>query len=201
MKITKIAKMGKEDKFAVFIDDNLKLIISGETLLSSGINIGQNLDDNKLKELEFSAASNDLYNKALVYISRRLKSEGEIKQYLKNKNAEPIQIKQIVHRLKELDLINDDNYVRAYIHDKTLQTPASKRKIAYELRKKQIAEEVIERSLSNDLISDQESLASLIEQKRRQTKYQDDLKLMQYLVRNGFNYSDVKEAIKKYSQI
>ena len=45
-------------------------------------------------------------------------------------------------------------------------------------------------------MSDEDSLNKLIEMKRRQTKYQDDLKLMQYLVRNGFNYSDVKKALK-----
>jgi SOS response regulatory protein OraA/RecX len=81
-----------------------------------------------------------------------------------------------------------------------LNSPASKRKITYELRKKQIAEEVIERSLNNDQISDIDSLLKMIEIKRRQTKFHDDLKLMQYLVRIGFNYADVKDALKQHKE-
>ncbi|HEY4964351.1 MAG TPA: RecX family transcriptional regulator [Candidatus Saccharimonadales bacterium] len=201
MKITKIAKMGKEDKFAVFIDDKLNLIISGESLLSSGINVGQKLTDNDLKSIDNLTKTNDLYSRTLKYISLRIKSEGEVKQYLKRKSASDDQIKTIISRLKRLDLINDEMFVRAYIHDRMLQSPSSKRKITFELRKKQIAESVIEQSLKNDQISDIDSLNKLIESKRRQSKYADDLKLMQYLVRVGFNYSDVKEAIKNSKKV
>jgi SOS response regulatory protein OraA/RecX len=66
----------------------------------------------------------------------------------------------------------------------------------YELKKKQIALDIIERSLNNDQISDTDSLEKIIQQKRQIPKYQDNLKLMQYLVRIGFNYQDVKEALK-----
>jgi regulatory protein len=198
VKITKIAKMGKEDKFAVFIDDKLKLIINGESLLSSGINVGQNLTESKLSEIDSLTKSNELYSRAIKYISIRMRSEGEVKQYLKRKSATDEQARKVIAKLKALDLINDENYVRAYIHDKLLQSPASKRKLTYEIRKKQIAESVIEQSLKNDQISDIESLNKLIEIKRRQSKYHDDLKLMQYLVRVGFNYSDVKDAIKNH---
>ena len=94
-----------------------------------------------------------------------------------------------------MNLIDDERFVEAFIHDKLLVTPASKRKLSYELKKKHIAEDIISRSLNNDQISDEESLKKLIEMKRRQPKYQDDLKLMQYLVRNGFNYGDVKKSL------
>jgi SOS response regulatory protein OraA/RecX len=36
----------------------------------------------------------------------------------------------------------------------------------------------------------------VIERKRRQTKYQDDTKLMQYLARQGFGYDDIKSALQ-----
>jgi regulatory protein len=196
MKITKIAKMGKEDKFAVFVDDKLNMVINGEALLASGINIGQNLTQDELNSLNTSSQTNKLQTKALKYISIRIRSEGEMRQYLKRKAAKPEQITEIIKKLKNLDLINDQNYVRAYIHDRTLQTPSSKRKITYELRKKQIAEQVIEKSLQNEMISDLDSLKKMIVIKRRQPKFKDDLKLMQYLVRIGFNYSDVKQALQ-----
>ena len=201
MKITKIAKIGKQDKFAVFIDDKLNLFLSGQALLDSGFSVGTALSSDDLTKLSTRVLSDKFYSKSLKYISLRVRSEGELKQYLKRKGATSDQIAAIVKKLIKLDLINDDNFARAYIHDRMLVSPSSKRKITYELRKKQIAEEVIERSLSNDQISDLDSLARMIEIKRRQLKFRDDLKLMQYLVRIGFNYSDVKDALKQTKQI
>ena len=42
-----------------------------------------------------------------------------------------------------------------------------------------------------------EVLKELIERKRKQTKYKDDLKLMQYLTRQGFSYDHIKTALNK----
>lgn len=197
MKITRIAKMGKEDKFAVFVDDKLALVLAGQSVLDSGLTVSMTLNSNDIKKLTDQSANNKFYNLSLKYINLRIRSEGELRQYLKRKGADGEQINLVVDKLTGLDLINDDKFALAFIHDRTLNTPASKRKITYELRKKQIAEEVIEKSLSNDQISDMDSLLKMIEIKRRQTKFKDDLKLMQYLVRIGFNYSDVKDALKQ----
>jgi regulatory protein len=195
MKITNIAKMGSEDKFAIFVDDTLKIILSGQSILDLGINIGKTVTEEEIKSADSYSANEKLYNMTLKYINLRLRSENELRQYLKRKNASPDQIKQIVERLTKLGLINDEYYVKAFIHDKLLMRPASKRKIIYELRKKKVSEEIIQASLDNDQINDQENLKRTIEIKRNQSKYKDDLKLMQYLVRNGYNYSDVKQAI------
>lgn len=195
MQITRIAKVGKEDKFAVFLDGTLKLFLSGQSILDLGLNVGQKMADEKVQEIKNLSKDDELYLKALKYLNVRLRSDDEIRQYLKRKGATPSQQKVIVAKLKKMSLIDDERFVEAFIHDKLLVSPASKRKIAYELKKKHIAEDIISRSLNNDQISDEENLNKLIEIKRRQSKYQDDLKLMQYLVRNGFNYGDVKRAL------
>lgn len=195
MKITRIAKVGTEDKFAIFLDGTLKLFLSGQSILKLGLNVGQEMSEAKVKEIKSLSANDELYLKALKYLSVRLRSEDELRQYLKRKEASTDQQKAVVLRLKKMGLIDDEKFVEAFIHDKLLASPASKRKIAYELKKKHIASDIIARSLNNDQISDQENLTKLIEIKRRQTKYQDELKLMQYLVRNGFNYGDVKKAL------
>ena len=66
----------------------------------------------------------------------------------------------------------------------------------FELQRKHVAKEIIEAVLEGSTQSDQSALHALIERKRQQTRYQDDLKLMQYLARQGFQYGDIKEALK-----
>jgi regulatory protein len=196
MRVTKITKIGREDKFAIFIDDVLKLFLSGQSILKYELSIGQEITEKEINNLNKLAAEDQIFLKALRYLSARIRSEGEIRQFLKRKGATLDQQKSIITRLKKIDLINDERFSEAFIHDHLLATPSSKRKIAYELKKKQIAKEIIDSSLNNEQISDEDSLKELIAIKRKQLKYQDDLKLMQYLVRNGFNYGDVKKALE-----
>jgi len=67
--------------------------------------------------------------------------------------------------------------------------------MAMELRKKRIADEAIEAALGSESGDEQTALQEIVERKRRQAKYADDLKLMQYLARQGFNYDDIKTAL------
>lgn len=200
MIVSKIAKMGSEDKFAVFIDDVLKMILSGQTILDLGISVGREVSDEDIEKFTSYADNEKLYMSVLRYINLRLRSEGEILSYLKRKKATPAQISQIMQRLNNLGLINDEFFVKAYLHDKLMLRPSSKRKLIYELRKKKISEDIIESSLKNEQINDIDNLKRTIETKRNQSKYKDDLKLMQYLVRIGYNYADVKETLAALKQ-
>lgn len=199
MKITKIVKIGNQDNFAIFIDNKYSLNLDGESLLHSNIALNQVISEEQLHEIKELGEYYSLYNKSINYLSNRLKSEGEIREYLKRKNGTIAQINKIVKRLKDLDLINDQKYAISYIHDRMLQTPISKRKINFELQKRKIAKEIIVSSLANDQISDLDNLKKLVQIKRQSSRYKDNLKLMQYLVRNGFNYQDVKEILKDAS--
>ena len=195
MKVTKIAKIGKQDKFAVFIDDQYLLDLDAEALLNSKLRINQEISEEEFQDLKTNISYYKLYHLSIRYLSRRLKSEGELRDYLKRKQATSDQIEPIVSRLKDLDLINDQKYAVSYIHDRMLLSPISSKKIKLELKKRKIAEDIITNSLRNDQISDIDNLKKLIKIKRKNSRYSDDLKLMQYLVRNGFNYQDVKETL------
>ncbi len=199
MKVTKIAKIGKQDKFAVFIDDQYLLDLDAEALLNSKLRVNQEISEEEFQDLNANISYYKLYHLSIKYLSRRLKSEGELRDYLKRKQATQDQMEQIVNRLKDLDLINDQKYAISYIHDRMLLSPISSRKIKLELKKRKIAEDIITNSLRNDQISDVENLKKLIKIKRKNSRYQDDLKLMQYLVRSGFNYQDVKEILNSPS--
>ncbi len=196
MRITKIVKIGQNDQFAVFIDDRLEMTLKAEVILDVGLVPNQEITPQELEEIKNINNKHKFMNLALRYVSKRLKTEHETKNYLKKKGADEVLINKIMNRLKELDLINDDHYVKSYIHDHTSLSLYSKRKIMYELKKKQIAMDIIEHSFNNDQISDLDNLKKIIKQKRQVSRYQDNLKLMQYLVRVGFNYQDVKEALK-----
>ena len=119
MQITRIAKVGKEDKFAVFIDNVLKLFLSGQSILDNELVVGQKIDEAKITKLNLISNEDQLFLKSLKYLNIRLRSEGEIRQYLKGKGADSNQLANIISKLKSLDLVNDERFSAAFIHDKT----------------------------------------------------------------------------------
>jgi SOS response regulatory protein OraA/RecX len=73
--------------------------------------------------------------------------------------------------------------------------PRSEWEVEFYLERKGASPEAIDKALGDERQPEQDALLSIIATKRRQTKYQDDLKLMQYLARQGFNYDDIKSAL------
>ncbi|MGC1177165.1 MAG: RecX family transcriptional regulator [Candidatus Saccharimonadales bacterium] len=197
MKLTSIKQQVKRaGRYSIFVEGKYAFSLSEIALLESKLVGGQELS--KEQVAEFKKLSNDdkLYNRALNYVALRPRSAWEIETYLERKDASPPLVQQILNKLSIINLIDDEKLAKAFVHDRHLLRPTSRRKITAELRKKRIADDIIQKVIGTDQQDEQAALRDVIERKRRQTKYQDDLKLMQYLARQGFNYDDIKSALQ-----
>jgi regulatory protein len=196
MKITAIKQQVKrQDRYSIYGDGKYLFSFSESELLSSGIKIGQDLDESKLDELRNKAVLDKAYDRALNLISQRLRSEWEIRDYLKRKEYEEAVRDAVVERLCTRGYINDANFAKRWVENRRLLKSTSKRRLSQELRQKRIEDEIIKQTLEADETDETEVLKDLIERKRKQTKYKDDLKLMQYLARQGFSYDNIKSAL------
>ena len=198
MKITSIKQQAKRiNRYSVFVDDKYVFSLSEIALLDSKLVNGQELTAVKVREFKKLSGEDKLYNQTLRYVAMRLRSRWEIEQYLSRKQASPALIEQILNKLSNISMIDDAKFAEAFVSSRRLLRPAPRRKIIAELRQKHVTGEVIEQVVGNDSSDEQAALLAVIERKRRQNKYQDDLKLMQYLARQGFGYSDIKSALNK----
>jgi regulatory protein len=197
MKITSIKQQIKRaDRYSVFVEGKYEFSLSEGALLESKVASGQELTKEQLGEFKKLSADDKLYNQTLRYVAMRPRTEWEIEFYLERKSASPPLVESILNKLSNIGLIDDRKYAQAFINDRKLLRPASRRKITAELRKKRVADEIIQQVTSAEELDDQTALRAVIERKRRQTKYQDDTKLMQYLARQGFGYDDIKSALQ-----
>lgn len=197
MKVTAIASQTRRvGYYSVFVDNVFSFSLSQDSLLTSRLVKGQELTGQELVRLKQLSSGDKYYSSAIRYLSLRLHSKWEVANYLKRKGvSSPAEVDGLLNKLRKLGLIDDLKYAEAYVSDHQRLHPASRRKMIQDLRRKHIEQETIN-SVLDQSSSDQVALLALIEQKRRQTKYHDDLKLMQYLSRQGFNYGDIKDAIK-----
>lgn len=166
-------------------------------MLDSKLAVGQELSQAQLKEFKQASVDDKLYNNTLSYLAIRPRTTWEIETYLQRKGASPPLSKAILNKLSNVNLLDDKKFAEAFVNDRRLLRPASRRKIIMELRKKRVADEIIQAVVGNEPDDEQAALRTIIERKRRQAKYRDDLKLMQYLSRQGFNYGDIKAALNK----
>jgi regulatory protein len=195
MKVTAIKNQVKDkSRYSVFVDNKYAFSLSERALMDSKLANGDELDNSKVNRLKELSGDDKLYNRALKLVASRSKTEGEMRDYLRRKDASPALVDTILNKLSDIDLINDEKYARSFVNDRLLLRPTSRRKIIAELKKKHIKQSTIDSALT-DYSGDPHALNEVIRQKRRQEKYKDNLKLMQYLARQGFNYDDIRSAL------
>jgi regulatory protein len=197
MKITSIKQQVKRaDRYSVFVEGKYAFSLSENALLQSKLASGQELSAEQVSDYKKLSADDKLYNLALRYIALRPRSQWEIEFYLQRKQASPALIEQITNKLLEIGLLDDAKFAQAFVNDRRLLRPTSRRKLIMELRKKRVPNEVIEEAVGSEREDEQAALQAQIERLRRQSKYQDNMKLMQYLARQGFSYGDIKDALE-----
>lgn len=200
MKITRIAQQEKRrDRYSVFVDGKYAFSLSEGALLASGLATGQELSAGALAEWKRESADDKLYGAALRYAAMRLRSRWELEQYLHRKGASPALVEIILNKLSKIGLLDDAEFARAFVSNRALLRPTSKRKLQQGLRAKHVSDELIGQTLhrAGEEASDRTALHALIAKKRRTAKFaNDDAKLMQYLARQGFGYDDIRNILK-----
>lgn len=198
MRVTNIKQQVKNPhRYSVFLDESYSFSLSDESLLSSGLHVGQELSESAAAALQETAVEDKALAGAVAMIARRPRSVWEMTTYLQRKGHNQALIEKIITRLQEKRYLNDEAFAVAWVANRRLLKASSKRKLQQELRQKRVADDVIERCLAADTTDELAVLRELIERKRTQTRYQDRTKLMQYLSRQGFSYGDIKAALEE----
>lgn len=199
MQITKIVQQQKQrDRYSIFVDDKYSFSLSETALLDSKLTSGQELTRQQVAEYKQKSADDKLYTRTLRWVALRPRSVWEAQDYLRRHNCPAPLSEQITNKLVDIGLLDDQKFAEVFVRDRRLLRSASVRKITLELRKKHVPDEVIEQATMRDETDELALLRQLVVKKRQQTKYRDDnLKLMQYLARQGFSYADIKQVLEE----
>jgi regulatory protein len=196
MKITAIKQQVKrQGRYSIFVDEKYAFSLSESALLEQRIRIGQEVTKEELQSYKDASKFDKAYNLVISYVARRPRSEWELRDYFRRKDIDEDAGEQILTRLKNFGYVDDMAFARSWVDNRRLLKPVSRRRLQMELRQKHVADSVIRQVLEDDEVTDRDTLTQLVERKRKQSRYQDPVKLMQYLVRQGYSYDDVKSAL------
>lgn len=197
MTITAIKQQERlKGRYSVYVDGKYAFSLSADALLDAGLYNGQELDAEEFKKCKKLSADDKAYGLALSYVARRMRSRWEVSDYFRRKGYEPELAEQLLDKLSNLGLIDDAKFAEAWVRNRRLLKPVSRRRLQQELRQKHIEDTIIQNVLAEDETADIAVLRGLIERKRKISRYRDDQKLLRYLVGQGFGYEDVKNALQ-----
>jgi regulatory protein len=176
-----------------------------------GIKIGKDYTEEELHALEVESSFGKVYTRALEYSLMRPHSAREVRDYLyrktratkvrKRTTGELVErpgvatevTTRVYDRLVERGYINDESFARYWIENRSQTKGISRRKLQLELRGKGVDSGLIDRLLRETLRSDDEEIQKVIAKKQR--LYPDRQKFIQYLMRQGFSYDSVVQAL------
>ena len=195
MKITKL-EVQKNDKNRVnlYVDDEFYSGIPAELVYLEHLKTGLEIDEKDLKKIIFENEKSKAMSRVTKYIGSSLKTQKQIRDYLRKKEYSDDTIKFVMSKLVEYNYIDDKKYAQAYVL--TYGKKYGKLKLKSQLKVKGVSEEIIECVLEDNKVDSIESVASKY-LKNKVMSYEVSQKLFRFLYSRGYEFDEINSYINK----
>ena len=201
MIITNIEKT-KRGRYSIFVDGEFYDALHVEIYAGADLKIGNEISEEKLYELKTKSDMKITRDKALKLLSIKDYSRKALVEKLE-KYAERYICEEIVDKMQELGLLDDEKYAMAMARDlHNLKSYGNMRIIRY-LREKGIDSDLAKRAAAQfDEENENEKINALLRKKCKKplSDRKEYEKIFAYLMRMGYNYGDIKSAMADYME-
>lgn len=193
-------KAGRGNKIHIHIDGEYKMTADSDFVSSLGYGENYDINEEELAVLERAVSSRRAFNKATDLLSRRDHGEKELLLKLRQRGFKE-EAEEAIEKLKYYGYIDDRKFAENYVKELIRIKHYGKRRIEQELFRKGIDREIIGEVLEGAEFPESE-LASLIERKyyRYLTDEKGVKKTINSLLRMGYSYGEIKDALKAVSE-
>lgn len=198
-KITAIEVQKKNpNRVSIYLDEQFAFGLS--RIVAAWLRVGQEASEEKIAALQEEDAREVALQKALRFLGYRARSVREVRENLQKHEIPEAVIQRTITRLQEGGLLNDQEFAQAWVENRNTFRPRSRRALALELRRKGLADDVIQQTLEQTV--DEPSLAR--EAARKHLRKVQGLewpdfrnKLGGFLARRGFSYEVVAPLLRE----
>ena len=214
-----------ENRVNVFINDKYDFSLDISQVVDLRLKVGKRLTTRELNDCRHASEFGKLYQHTLEYVLTRPHSIKETRDHLQQRlkkrelaNRQAVNnrkrskedrerfklrtkelplytdqdIDAVITRLQEKNYLDDQKFAEYYVENRYYKKGISRKRLQNELQKKGLSPELIAAVLDSSERSDAEEIQKIIQKK--QHKYSAE-KLMAYLVRQGFDYQQAKDAV------
>ncbi len=168
-------------------------------IVAAWLSPGQEIDEEKIIELQSKDEQEAAFQKALNFISYRPRSIKETRDRLLKTKFEENVVEQALSKLIEKQLLDDHEFATEWVENRSAFKARSSFLLRRELFQKGIAEEIIDKALKD--VDDTELAYKAAEAKAHRYEHLEwkeyRKKLSGYLSRRGFRYSISEEVCRE----
>jgi len=203
MVITRIVQKGKND-VTIYFDNDSILFLAVEVFLKSGLKKGDDISEDRFS---FLIEQNKLFHirqRAFRLLGRRQHASFELSRKLWNKDYEQKLIDEVIEELQKKGYLDDKEFIRAFVAEKSKTKNWSTKKIKSELLKRGIDSKLIDRMLNGQTVESDFENAMKLANKKYEVLLKRNLeakelrnKLSAFLFSKGFDYELIKEVCNR----
>lgn len=192
-KITDIRPQQRaKSRVNIYVDGEFAAALEALTVKACGLEIGTEISKEKLTELEAESEKESALRRAFAYVSRRMRTEHELYAYLTGKGYGGDTVNSVIENLKSYGYVNDEDFIRSYVANKS--GVRGKRRLRHDLGILGAEESTVNAVLEE--LGDQREAAARAAEKYLRTHSYDYKKLCAHLSAKGFEWEDVRAAVR-----
>lgn len=164
------------------------------TVMEHRLKVGSVVTEEELSALQLAGEKQTALDKALSHISVSMKTERDVRDFLRRKGYLQEVSDYVVEKMKGYGFLDDEAYARAYAQ--SAGEKKGSRLIRMELRQKGIADDAIDAALSEG--RDESSAARAVLRRYLRGKTPDEKTLRKayaHLLSKGFDYDTSRSAL------
>lgn len=199
MVITQIKKIGRGERYSIFIDGVFNCILEAEIIVKNRLKSGMEIIDERLVEIKLENGNISCFERALSTLERGAKTEKQIRDYLLSKGFLEKSVESAILKLKEYGYVDDEAYAENYI--KTYSRSKGKNRLKKELLLKGISSNIINYKLDEPFDEEEEykNCETICQKylKGKEKNLKTKQKAFNHLLNKGFGFDVVKNVVGK----
>lgn len=193
----------KKNKYNVYLSNGEVLNLQEQVITENELLLKKEMSQELYNKLVRDNKIYELMEMAVKYISIRLRSIKEVKDYLLKKGGYNNEVEDAVQKLIESGYLDDDRFTKAFIKDKLKFTTIGDYKIKMQLNKLGVSTSIIEDNMNKiDEHIIEEKIKKIIEKdKKTNKKYSGQIlknKIYNHLLNQGYSQEKVITIINTY---
>lgn len=199
--ITKISQQKRDsERYNIFVDEQYAFSVHESVLVKFGLTKGMELDDWETDEIVYADQIEKAFNRALHFLSFRMRSEMEVKKKLLEQDYGEAVVLEAIVKLKRLGFLNDEDFSEALVRTEKNSSLKGPRAIQQSLYKKGIPKELQAQAMQEyteeDQLANAQKLADkVIRSNGKLPPSQVKQKIQSTLSRKGFSFEQINEVL------
>lgn len=201
MKITDIEYIDKGKNVNITTDEDYSFVITVDTSLEFPLEVGMYITEGKITDIMYHDMGYKAGIAALKLVSSRMRSEKEIRDYIRGKGYDERVQDEVVEKLTKDGYIDDAEFAKCFARDRVNLNKQGRERIAYELRLKGVSDENIARAILPLVRYELDNAVYLLKRRYKPSDLKNrklKKKMSNFLQRKGYPNEVINKAFKVF---